>query len=352
MTTAIVEARQLIETCAAILQGQGVPPEAADFVARSLVEADLRGIHSHGVLRLGRYVRELRAGITNPRPQIRILDQGPAYARVDGDGGLGPLVGRYAMQLCLTKAQDAGSAMATACRSRHFGAAGFYALMALERDFIGIAMTVASPRLAPTGGTQPLLGNNPIAMAVPGDQDFPLLVDFAVGSTGAGRLELALAKGESIPLGLARDLEGNPTPDPSVGLKGSIVPIGEHKGYGLALIIEILAGLLAGSPYFGIEREQVGEHLRTRGIGHCFMAIDPGRFMPISQFKAAVAEMVARLKQSPRLKGVEEIFVPGELEARRFEERLQRGIPLAISTVETLCTLARECGTDLDWTPN
>jgi LDH2 family malate/lactate/ureidoglycolate dehydrogenase len=344
MTTVFLEARQLTAFCSAILQHLEIPEEDAAVVARSLVEADLRGIHSHGVLRLGRYVKELRHQVTNPHPRIGILAEGPAYARVDGDGGLGPLVGSFAMRICIAKAQVSGSAVVTACRSRHFGAAGFYSLMALERDLIGIAMTVASPRLAPTGGTQPLFGNNPIAMAVPGDQSFPLLVDFAVGRTGAGRLELAAASGESIPEGLARDLEGNPTTDPKVALQGGIIPIGEHKGYGLALLIEVLAGLLAGAPYFGIERAQVEEHMHARGIGHFFMAIDPGRFMPLDQFKTAVAGMIERIKTSPRATGVGEILVHGELEDRRYRERLLNGIPMAPSTVAALQRLARESG--------
>ncbi|MEW6754020.1 MAG: Ldh family oxidoreductase [Candidatus Latescibacterota bacterium] len=344
MSNPCIPAQRLVEACAAILQHEGVPRQDAHFVATSLVEADLRGIHSHGVLRLPRYVRELREGTTNPRPRLAVVEEGPAYARVEGDGSLGPLAGRLAMRTCLAKAALAGSAVATACGSRHFGAAGFYALMALERDFIGMAMTVASPRLAPTGGTQPLFGNNPISLAVPGDQGFPLLADFAVGRTGAGRLELAAANGEPIPEGLARDLQGNPTTDPRVALKGSIVPIGEHKGYCLALVIEVLAGLLAGAPFFGVPREEVAAHTRRRGIGHFFLAIDPSRFMPIGVFKAAVADMARRIKESPRAPGAAEILVPGELEARLAAERRRTGIPLAASTVESIGALARQCG--------
>lgn len=346
MTAVTIDAGRLTAVCSGILQSQDVPAEDADFVARNLVEADLRGIHSHGVLRLGRYIRELHSQITNPHPQIATIDESPAFARVDGDGGLGPLVGRYAMGICITKARDAGLATVTARRSRHFGVAGFYSLMASQQDLIGLTMTVASPRLAPTGGTRPLFGNNPLALAVPGDQDFPLLIDFAAGRTGAGRLELAAASGESIPEGLARDLNGNSTTDPSVGLKGSIIPIGEHKGYGLTMLIEILAGLLGGAPYFGVERDQVNEHMRDKGIGHFFMAIDPSRFMPLVQFKATVASMVEGIKTSPRSDGVDEIFVPGELEAGRFRERLQNGIPMARSTIETLRALAQKSGVD------
>ena len=344
MTQTTVTASQLTEMVAGILRHQGLPPEDADFVAASLVEADLRGVHSHGVLRLPRYARELREQITNPRPQIRVLDEGPAWARVDGDGGMGPLVGRYAMQVGIAKALSAGSAVVTACRSRHFGSAGFYALMAAERGLIGMAMTVASPRLAPTGGKQPLFGNNPISLAVPGDQQFPLLVDFAAGRTGAGRLELAAASGQSIPEGLARDLDGNPTTDPAVGLAGAIVPIGEHKGYGLTLMIEVLAGLLGGAPYFGVGRAQVAEHMRGKGIGHFFMVIDPARFMPLPQFKAAVSRMAAGIKRSPCSPGVDEIMVPGEPEARLRRERLEAGIPMAASTMSRLRQLATECG--------
>ncbi len=347
MTTLLIEAPRLQETCSRILQHAAIPPADAQFVALSLTEADLRGIHSHGSMRLGRYVRELREGITNPSPQIRSLEEGPAFARIDGDGGLGQRVGRQSMSLCIAKARQAGSATVTACRSRHFGAAGFFALMALEHDLIGVTMTVASPRLAPTGGTLPLFGNNPLAMAVPGNGDFPLLVDFATGSIAAGNLELAAANGTPIPLGVARDLQGNPTTDPKVALQGTIVPIAEHKGYGLTLLIEVLAGLLGGSPYFGVEKKQVDEHVREQGIGHFFMAIDPSRFMPLPQFKAAVALMVAQTKTSPRMPGVVEILLPGELEARRRQDRLRQGIPLAASTVEMLRKLGRECGAEL-----
>ncbi|MFA6111442.1 MAG: Ldh family oxidoreductase [Candidatus Latescibacterota bacterium] len=349
MDTVVVDAEELTAACAAILQHEEVPAEAARAVAVSLVDADLKGTHSHGVLRLPRYVKELRSRVTNPAPLIRTEAEGEAFARVDGDGGLGPLVGRYAMTLCLEKAKRAGSATVTARRSRHFGAAGFYAAMALPHDLIGISMTVASPRLAPTGGTQPLFGNNPLAVAVPGDQGFPLVADFAVGRTGAGRLELAAANGESIPPGLARDLGGNPTTDPKVGLTGTIIPIGEHKGYGLTLVIEVLAGLLAGAPYFGVERAQVSEHMRDRGIGHCFMAIDPSRFLPIAAFKQAVATMVARTKGSPRLPGVEEVLIPGELEARRLAERRRNGIPLSATTAESMASLAAAAGFALRW---
>ncbi|MFT5086488.1 MAG: LDH2 family malate/lactate/ureidoglycolate dehydrogenase [Candidatus Latescibacterota bacterium] len=345
--TTYIGATELISACGAILEHEGVPAAEAAFVAETLVEADLRGIHSHGILRLGRYVRELRSGVTNPNPHIHIAEEGAAIARIDGDGGLGPLVGRFAMQACIDKAKDAGSATVTAFRSRHFGTAGYYALMARDADLVGISMTVASPRIAPTGGTQPLFGNNPLSLSVPGDQEFPLLIDFASGRTGAGRLELAATKGESIPSGLVRDLEGNDTTDPEVGLRGSIIPIAEHKGYGLTLFIEILAGLLGGAPYFGIARDQVEDHMHEKGIGHFFMAIDPSRFMPLSDFKAAVASMVTGIKSSPRMPGTEEILVPGELEFRRRNAGLERGIPLATAAIEKLNELARACGREI-----
>ena len=347
MTTFVVEAAKLTRAESLILQAERVPLADADFVAGTLVDADLRGIHSHGSLRLGRYVKELRSRITNPRPQIRTIAEGPGFARVDGDGGLGQLVGRQAMATCVERAAASGSATVTACRSRHFGAAGLYCLQALEHELIGIAMTVASPRLAPTGGTLPLFGNNPIAMAVPGNQRFPLLIDFAMGEMAAGKLELTAAAGDSIPEGIARDLAGNPTTDPAVALKGSILPVGGHKGYGLTLLIEILAGLLSSSPYFGVGRDEVAAHVREKGIGHFFMAIDPGRFMPLEMFKAAVAEMVEGIKASPRLPTADEILYPGELEARLREDRLESGIPLAVSTVEMLRALAQECGASL-----
>jgi LDH2 family malate/lactate/ureidoglycolate dehydrogenase len=349
METVIVEAQRLAAACAAILQHEGVPAADAALVADSLVEADLKGTHSHGVLRLPRYVKELRSRVTNPAPRVCTEVEGESFARVDGDGGLGPLVGRYAMELCLAKAARTGTATVTARRSRHFGAAGYYAAMALPRDMIGIAMTVASPRLAPTGGIRPLFGNNPVAVAIPGDHGFPMVVDFAVGRTGAGRLELAAVNGEAIPPGLARDLNGNETTDPKVALNGAIIPIGEHKGYGMALVIEVLAGVLAGAPYFGVERDSVSDHMRDHGIGHCFMAIDPGRFMPTPAFKQAVAAMVATIGATPCLTDVTEVLVPGQLEARRLAERRRDGIPLSLPTATAVASLAGAAGASLTW---
>ena len=347
MSTLVVRADQLQELCSAILLHSGLGPEDAAYVAQSLVEADLKGIHSHGVLRLPRYVQELAQGITNPRPQIRIASEGPSHARIDGDHALGQLVGRFAMDLCLRKAATTGSATVTAGRSHHFGTAGQFAARALDHYMIGIAMTVASPRLAPSGGRTPLFGNNPIAYAVPADLDFPLLFDAAMGALAAGKLELAAANGTPIPPGLARDARGQPTTDAGLALKGMIEPIGDYKGYGLTLFIELLAGLLSGSPYFGVERAGIAEHLADKGIGHCFISIDAQRFMPVEAFKRAVGDMARRIKQSPRQEGVDEIFLPGEIEERRRRHGLEHGIDLAHSSVEMLRELGKTCNASL-----
>lgn len=345
-----VSPAKLAELCACVLSHYDVGPDDANFVAQTLVESDLRGIHSHGSMRLGRYAHELGSGLTNPTPDIRTIDEAPASARVDGDGGLGQLVGRHALKVCLDKARSAGTATVTARRSRHFGAAGTYCLMALHEDMIAMSMTVSSPRLAPTGGTHPMFGTNPIALGVPGDQDFPLVIDLAMSAIAAGNLELAAARGDTLPDGVARDLSGATTKDPQMALTGTIVPIGEHKGYALTLLIEILAGLLGGAPYFGVDREKVAEHLVTNGIGHFFMCIDPTRFMPLAAFKQRVGAMAQTIKQSSRMPGVDEIFVPGELEEKRRRERLKNGIPLVETTVSLLEELAGNCGCDVSLT--
>jgi LDH2 family malate/lactate/ureidoglycolate dehydrogenase len=347
MSTVSVQADRLQEICCAILLHAGLASEDAAYVAQSLVEADLKGVHSHGVLRLPRYVQELAKGITNPNPNIHVATQGPSCACIDGDHALGQLVGRFAMDLCLEKASTTGSATVTCGRSHHFGAAGQFAARALDHDMIGIAMTVASPRLAPTGGRTPLFGNNPIAYAVPADLGFPLLFDAAMGALAAGKLELAAANGTPIPAGLARDADGQPTTDAALALKGMIEPIGDYKGYGLTLFVELLAGLMAGSPYFGVERDAVPEHLADVGIGHCFISIDPSRFMPVDAFKQAVGEMARRIKQSPRHEGVDEILLPGEIEDRRRRHGLEHGIDLASSSVEVLRELGRPCNASL-----
>ena len=347
MPTVTVPADRLQDICRSILRHAGLAEDDASYVAQSLVEADLRGIHSHGVLRLRRYVEELAQGITNPQANIRLVSEGPSYARVDGDHALGQLIGRFAMDVCLQKAAATGSATVTACRSHHFGTAGQFAARALDHDMVGVAMTVASPRLAPTGGRIPLFGNNPIAYAVPSDLDFPLLFDAAMGALAAGKLELAAANGTPIAAGLARDAQGQPTTDAALALKGMIEPIGDYKGYGLTLFIELLAGLMAGSPYFGVEREGVAEHLAHHGIGHCFIGIDAKRFMPVTDFKRAVGDMARRIKEAPRQEGVDEILLPGEIEERRRRHGLAHGIDLALTSVEMLRELGGPCGARL-----
>jgi LDH2 family malate/lactate/ureidoglycolate dehydrogenase len=165
-----------------------------------------------------------------------------------------------------------------------------------------------------------------------------------MSSIAAVNLELAASGGETLPEGVARDLNGEPTTNPQTALSGTIVPIGEHKGYALTLLIELLAGLLGGAPYFGVDRAAVPRHIGEKGIGHSFICIDPARFMPAPQFKRQVAEMVAAIKRSPRMPGVDEIFVPGELEEKRRRDRCETGIPLAASTLSLLQDLARKCG--------
>ena len=347
MSTVPVQADQLNDVCGAILRHAELTDDDASYVAASLVQADLMGVHSHGVLRVRRYVEELARGITNPRADIRVTDDGPSFARVDGNHALGQLVGRFAMDVCLQKAAATGSATVTACRSHHFGTAGQFAVRALDHDMIGIAMTVASPRLAPTGARVPLFGNNPIAYAVPSDLDFPLLFDAAMGALAAGKLELAAASGTPIPPGMARDAQGQPTTDAALAHKGMIEPIGDYKGYGLTLFIELLAGLMAGSPYFGVERESVAEHLAGVGIGHCFIGMDVNRFMPAADFKRAVGDMARRIKESPRQEGIDEIFLPGEIEERRRRHALAHGIDLAASSVEMLRELGKPCNAGL-----
>lgn len=340
----LIPPEHLTELCAQVLSHYGVPRTDADFVARSLVESDLRGIHSHGSMRLGRYAKELDAGLTSPDANIVTIEKGPACASIDGNGALGQLVARQALSVGIEKARSAGTASVTCCQSRHFGAAGNYCLMALEENIMAMSMTVSSPRIAPTGGIQAMFGTNPIALGVPGNHDFPLVIDLAMSSVAAGNIELAARAGDVLPKGVARDMAGAPTTDPQEALDGTIVPIGEHKGYALTMLIEILAGLLASSPYFGVSRENVSQHVEEKGIGHFFLCIDPTQFIPLEVFKSQVTEMVNAIKVSPRLPGVKEIFVPGELEEKRRRHRLKHGIPLAESTRSILNSLGHNCG--------
>lgn len=319
-----------------IFAGQGLPEADAAIVADSLVEADLRGVSSHGVVRVPTYVKGLRAGEINPRPSLSITFNGGSRAIVDGDDGMGQVAAHRAMRLAIERAREHGLGVVGLTRSRHCGAMAYWAVQALEADCIGLATTNAGLNMAPTGGRDKIVGNNPLAIAVPTNRPWPMVLDMATSVVAGGKLDVAAIRGEKIPLGWATDREGNPTDDPVTARQGLLLPVGGPKGYGLALMLDVLAGVLTGARF--------GGGLGPPGSGQFFLALQVEGMMEIAAFKERMDELIDQIHASALAPGSSRIYVPGEIEHEKAEQRRAQGIPLEAKIIDGLNALAIEVG--------
>lgn len=324
----------------------GVSVEDAALTAGSLIEANLRGVDTHGVTRvLVPYIRRLQAGVTNPRTAIAILHDAPSAALVDGKNSIGQVVAAHAMRLAIAKAKETGSAWVGATHSNHFGTAAFYALMAVEQDLIGIVMTNGIASVAPTGGRAPMLSTNPIAFALPAGQEPPVVVDMATSVVARGRIMLYDKQGLPLPDGWALDESGRPTTDAAVALRGTLLPFGGYKGYALSLVVDLLCGVMTGalfgSHFFGSLAEDM-EH--PMDVGHVFGVIDPARFLPLPVFKARMDQALGELRASPPAEGSRGVLIPGDIERQERERRLRDGIPLPDVVINDFRQLSEEFG--------
>ena len=302
-----------------LLEGVGLGlPEAAQL-AEILCAADAQGVHSHGLIRLEEYVPALRSGAWRPTAHLTVVTESPATAVVDGGSGIGPLLALRAMELCTDKAARHGVAVVTLRNGGHFGRAAYYAELAARRQMVGVAMTNSSPCIAPWGGRERVLGNNPVAIAVPRKEHPPIVLDMALSVVAQGRIRLARDRGEAIPEGWGLDPEGRPTRDPRKVLEGSLLPIAGYKGYGLALVVDLLTGVLSGGA-FGREVTSARD-LRTQNISHTFAAIHIPHFRELQEFYADVERLVGMVKASALAPGYGEILLPGEPEQRHEASR-------------------------------
>jgi L-2-hydroxycarboxylate dehydrogenase (NAD+) len=343
-----VDHRALTDFVIEVLQKFGVSKDDAVVTSQNLVKADLRGIESHGVARLKRYTDGLKNGAVKAHPNIRIIRESPVTALVDGDSGLGQVVSRRAMNLAMEKAEKNSAGLIGVRNSNHFGIAGFYGLMALEHDLIGLVMTNARSLVAPTFSRQKRIGTNPICVAVPtAGQGF--VFDMATSVVPSGKLEVAKRLHEKVPLNWGIDSEGNITPDPDSISKGALLPLGGlgeilggHKGYGLAVVVEILSGILTGAHWGATVGETQGPG--PANVGHFFGAINPEAFMPLREFKSRMEQLIKSLKSAERLPGAEEIYVAGEKSAYTEEVRRKIGVALDHETIKMLKFLGTETG--------
>jgi LDH2 family malate/lactate/ureidoglycolate dehydrogenase len=346
----LVNPEELTARVAGIFSRIDVPTDEARIVAEHLVEADLRGVHSHGVIRVPTYVAGIKKGSINPRPKIEVVEDNGGQVVMDGDFGLGQLTAFRANELAIERGKEHGMAAVALRRSTHCGAMAYYALRARAADLIGIAITNAGMNMTPTGGTQKIIGNNPFAMAVPTTRDWPMVLDMATSVVAGGKLDVARSKGQSIPLGWARDKDGNPTTDPVAARAGSLEAVGDYKGYGMAVMLDVLAGVLSGGRFGGMLGIEAGRGVEAgappaRGeMGQFFMTFNVERFMPLEMFKARMDELIDQIHASPKAPGVDRIYVAGEIEHGLQSERLAQGLPIEESVLAALDTAASEVG--------
>jgi LDH2 family malate/lactate/ureidoglycolate dehydrogenase len=334
--TTLIRPEVLEKAVTSIFVGSGLRPKDAAVVANSLVEADLRGVSSHGVVRVPGYVAGLRDGSINPRPSLDVVVETGSRAVVDGDNGMGQVAAQKATELAISLARQHGIGAVGLRRSRHCGAMAYWANQALAADCIGIATTNAGLNMAPTGGRDKIVGNNPVAVAVPTNLTWPFVLDMATSVVAGGKLDVAAIRGEKIPLDWATDPDGRPTDDALVGRKGLLLPVGGPKGYGLALILDVLAGVLTGARF--------GGGLGPPGSGQFFLALQVEGFMPVREFKNRMDEVIDQLHDSALAAGSSRIYVPGEIEYEKARARLAEGLPLENPIVGGLNRLLVEVG--------
>lgn len=329
-----------------IFAAAGLPPADAAVVADSLIQADLRGHSSHGLSRAHVYCERIDAGLVATDPEIKVLNETAATFHLDGGHGMGAVVAQRAMALCVEKARASGIALCSVRAGTHFGIASYFTMQAARQDMIGFACANAPASMAPWGGVTPLLGTNPFSVAVPAECHRPVVLDSASSIVARGKINLAEIENRSIPLGWAIDKDGNPTTEASAALKGSVLPFGEHKGYGIALMIDILSGVLSGAGY-GSHLGGLWHNAETRqNLGFFLLAIDIASFCGAREFKRRIDQMIDEIKASRRAPNTEEILVPGEIEFRNEQYNREHGIVVGPGVLRDLSELQRRYGLD------
>ena len=353
----LVRAGALLQFCEDVFVRLGVQRADAHITADVLVAADLRGVDSHGVARLKRYVDGLKDGVMKVHPQVRTVVETPATITMDADGGLGQPVSYQAMRTALDKAANVGAGFATVRNSNHYGIAGYYAMMALERDMIGVCTTNSDVLVVPTFGRKALLGTNPIAVAVPCGRETAFVLDMATSTVPRGKIEVYDRLGKAMPEGWATDETGRNVTDATRVLKnlntragGGLLPLGGegellsgYKGYGLAMLVDILSAVLSGAAYSDLvyPRSAEGKPLPAN-LGHFFGAFRIDAFRPVDEFKRDMDDLVSRLKGADKAEGATRIYVAGEKEHEKTLERQAKGIPLHPKVVAALTQIGSD----------
>ena len=350
-----VSTEDLTNFCLRVFQKLGVPEQDARITSEVLVMADLRGIESHGVARLRRYVDGLRTGVMVAKPEITVLRETPATALIDAGAGLGQPVSHQAMQKAIQKAIEVGVGFVAVRNSNHYGIAGYYTMMALEHDCIGMSMTNANVLVVPTFGRDAMLGTNPVAVAAPANKELPFVLDMATSTVPRGKLEVYERQSKPVPMGWVTDERGLGTDDAHRVLEnfskrsgGGLLPLGGegellggYKGYGLAVLVDVLCAVLSGAAYANLVYPKTPDGKPTpANLGHFFGAWRVDAFRPVDDFKVAMDDLQQRLKNTPKAEGQDRIYIHGEKEYETAENYSRDGIPINPKVVEDLKAIA------------
>lgn len=335
--------QSLTEYCVALYEKVGVPGDEALLISNSLVEANLRGVYSHGVSRMPIYMKRLKAGDIRTKAEWHVEAESPSGLVVDAMNSMGYVVGARVMERLAEKARETGLAMAGIRHSTHFGMTAYMTDIALKHGMIGIALSNSPASMAPWGGKQAFLGTNPLCISVPAGEAGSVTLDMATAVAARGKIIAARDRGEDIPAGWALDKDGRVTTNAQAGLDGTVMPLGGIKGYGLAFMIDILSSGLSGGAY-GPQVKNLYYTDELQNFSHSYAVIDISRFIDADLFRAHVDRMVREVKAVPKADGVGEIFVPGEIELRNKAANLKRGIALPQNVIESLRDLGTEYG--------
>lgn len=346
MSEHIIGWENLQNHCKKLIMVANVPEDEAEIIASHLVEAELMGVTSHGVSRTSVYLKRIQEGVVNAKCEEKIDNETSAILAWDACNSMGMVTGVRAMERCIEKARESGCCFAAVRNSNHFGMAGHYAKMAADAGMIGVCGTNAPPNIAPWGSYKAYLGTNPLAIAAPQNGE-PILLDMAPSVVAMGKVIMAAKLGKTIPEGWAITAEGAPTTDPNEGMKGTVLPIGGPKGYGLSLFMDIMCGILSGAEFGPHMGNMWNDFVNPQNVGHIFCAIDISKFVDLDVFKARIGQMTDEIRDLPKNPGVDRIFMPGEIEQGRCAKLKQDGVVISDVVYKELIELSETFGTEI-----
>lgn len=331
-----------------IFNAQGISHSDSEVIADSLVDADARGVYSHGTQRIRMYTNRIQKDCVNVHGKPYVAVDADATAVVDGENAMGQVVGSFAMKLAMEKAKKYGVSFVVVRNSNHYGRCAYYSRMAMEENMIGISASIGGGNLmAPYGGAEPRVGNNPFSIAMPTQDEYPVVLDMAQSVVAKGKIEMAVKTGSPIPAEWALDKYGNPTTDAKAGSEGSVRAIAEYKGSGIAVMVGLLCSVISNGAIGSTLKNVYKDFDGGLNKGQLFAAVDIGRMSDVDAYKERMDEQVRFIKDTPRAKGMEDVYLPGELEWRNHARQTEQGITYAIEVIREIEQISRELGVEI-----